>query len=208
MWFYWTYFKNTTCFATCKNYEKFILNHVNHLVKVLTLKWSFKLCNKNWCEKVTHVDTSSFVLKANLANLKTEVDKLDIDKLVHFPTDLSKLSNFVKNDVAKKTVYDQLVGDVNEIPLNNIDTRDFVLKTKYNTDKRELENKIPNLTDFIKKAKFTELENKILNISNLATKTALTTVENKIPNISNLATKAALTTVENKIPDISNLATK
>ena len=128
MWFYWTYFKNTTCFATCKKYEKFILNHVNHLVKVLKLKWSFKLCNKNWCEKVTHVDTSSFVLKANLANLKTEVDKLDIDKLVHFPTDLSKLSNFVKNDVAKKTVYDQLVGDVNAIPLNNIDTRDFVLK--------------------------------------------------------------------------------
>ena len=102
VWFYWTCFKNTTCFATYKKCEKFILNHVKHLVKVLKLKRSFELCNKNWCEKVTHVDTSSFALKKNLANLKTEVDKLDADKLVPFPTDLSKLSNFVKNDVAKK----------------------------------------------------------------------------------------------------------
>ena len=56
-------------------------------------------------KNVTHVDTSSFALKANLANLKTEVDKLDIDKLVPVPTDLSKLSNVVKNDAVKKTVY-------------------------------------------------------------------------------------------------------
>ena len=48
---------------------------------------------------LTHVDTSSFVLKTNLANLKTEVDKLDIDKLVPIPVDLSKLSDVVKNDV-------------------------------------------------------------------------------------------------------------
>ena len=51
---------------------------------------------------MTHIDTSSFTLKTNLANLKTEVDKLDIDKLVPAPTDLSKLSNAVKNDVVKK----------------------------------------------------------------------------------------------------------
>ena len=51
---------------------------------------------------ITHVDTSSFALKTNLANLKTEVDKLDIDKLVPIPTDLSKLSNVVNNDVIKK----------------------------------------------------------------------------------------------------------
>ena len=87
----------------------------------------------------------------------------------------------VKNDVVKKTVYDKLVAKV-----NNIDTSDFVLKTKYNTDKTELENKIPNVTDFVKKAKLTELENKIPDISNLATKTALTNVENKIPDVSNL----------------------
>ena len=51
---------------------------------------------------MTHVDTSSFALKTNLTNLKTEIDKLDIYKLVPLPTDLSKLSNVVKNDVVKK----------------------------------------------------------------------------------------------------------
>ena len=53
----------------------------------------------------------------------------------------------------KETVYDKLVAKVNAIPLNNIDTSDFVLKTKYDTDKSELENKIPNMTDFVKKEK-------------------------------------------------------
>ena len=53
-------------------------------------------------KNVTYVDTSSFALKKNLANLKTEVDKLDIDKLVPVPTDLSKLSNVVKNMLLKK----------------------------------------------------------------------------------------------------------
>ena len=53
----------------------------------------------------------------------------------------------------KETVYDKLVAKVNAIPLNNIDTSDFVLKTKYDTDKSELENKIPNVTDFVKKEK-------------------------------------------------------
>ena len=50
----------------------------------------------------THVDASSFALKTNLANLKTEVDKLDIDKLLPVPVDLSKLSDAVKYDVVKK----------------------------------------------------------------------------------------------------------
>ena len=72
---------------------------------------------------ITHVDTSNFALKTNLANLKTEVDKLDIDKSVPIPADLSKLSNVVKNDVVKKTVYDKLVTKV-----NYVDTSDFVLK--------------------------------------------------------------------------------
>ena len=132
-------------------------------------------------KNVTHVHTSSFALKTNLATLKTEVDKFDIDKLVPVPTDLSKLSNVVKNDVVKKDVYDKSVAKV-----NNIDASDFALKTKYNTDKTELENKISNVTDFVKEAKLTELENKIPDISNLATKTALTTVENKLPDVSNL----------------------
>ena len=118
---------------------------------------------------MTHVDTSSLALKTNLANLKTEVDKLEIDKLVPIPVDFSKLSDVVKNDVVKKTVYNKLVAKV-----DNIDTSDFVLKTKYQTDKTELENKIPNVTYFVKNEKLTELENKIPDVINLATKTALT----------------------------------
>ena len=54
---------------------------------------------------ITHVDTSSFALKTNSASLKTEVDKLDTEKLVPVPVDSSKLSNVVKNKVVKKTVY-------------------------------------------------------------------------------------------------------
>ena len=158
-------------------------------------------------KNITHVDTSGFALKTNLANLKTEVDKLDIDKLVPIPNDLSKLSNVVKNDVVKKVDYNKLVAKV-----DNIDTSDFVLKTKYNTDKTELENKIPDTRGLVKKTnyntKITELENQIPDISNLATKAALTTVENKIPDISNLATKTLVNKVANIIPDINNLATK
>ena len=78
-------------------------------------------------------------------------------------------------------MFDNLVAKV-----NNIDTSDFVLKTKYQTDKTELENTIPNVTDFVKKTKLTELGNKIPVNSNLAAKTALSTVENKIPSVSNL----------------------
>ena len=52
-------------------------------------------CFKN----ISHIDTSSFALKSNLTSLKTEIDKLDIDKLVSVPVDLSKLSNVVKTDV-------------------------------------------------------------------------------------------------------------
>ena len=55
-------------------------------------------------KNISQVETSSFALKTNLANLKTEVDKLDIDKLAPVPVDLSKLSNVVKNEVVKKTV--------------------------------------------------------------------------------------------------------
>ena len=154
-------------------------------------------------KNVTHIDTSSFALKTNLVSLKTEIDKSDIDKLASVPIDLSKLSDVVKNDVVKKTVCDKLVAKVNAVPLNNIDTSDFVLKTKYNTDKTALEKKIPDVTDSVKKAKLTELESKIADVSNLATKTALTTVGNKIPIVSNLIKKTdyntKVTEIENKL---------
>ena len=61
-------------------------------VKVDLSNYATKTDIKN----ISHVDTSSFALKTNLANLKTEVDKLDIDKLVPVPVDLSKLSDAVK----------------------------------------------------------------------------------------------------------------
>ena len=63
-------------------------------------------------KNVTHIDTLSFVLKKKLAGLKTEVDKLDIDKLTPIPVDMSKLSDVVNNDVVEKTVYDKLAAKV------------------------------------------------------------------------------------------------
>ena len=124
---------------------------------------------------ISHVDTSSFAHKTNLASLKTEADKLNIDKLVTAPVDLSKWSNVAKNEVAKKTVYDQLVAKV-----NNIDTSGFVLKTKYCADKLKLNLDTSN---FVKKLDYnvnvSEIEGKIPSISSLATTSALTTVENK-----------------------------
>ena len=129
-------------------------------------------------KNVTHVDTSSFALKTNLANLKTKVDKLDTDKLVPTLVDLSKLIDVAKNDFVKKTVYDQLVEKI-----DNIDSSNFV--------KTELENKFLILA--VKKVKKTNYN------------TEITELENNIPDISNLATKTALTTVENKITDVSSL---
>ena len=178
-----------------KSFESFRKN-IN--VKLDLSNYATKADIKN----VSHVDTSSFALKANLASLKTEVDKLDIDKLVPVPVDLSKLSDVVKNDVVKKDVYDKLVTKV-----NSIDTNGFVLKTKYDVDKSELENKIPDTSVVVKKtdydAKIADIENKVPDITNLRTKTALTTVENKIPNVSSLVKKtdynSKVTEIENKL---------
>ena len=148
---------------------------------------------------MTDVDVSSFASKTNLANLKTEVDKIDIAKLIPVPDDLAKLSNVVKNNVLKKTEYNKLVTKV-----DNVDTTGFVLKTTYDTNKSDLEkknsdveNKIPDATGLVKKktdygSKITEIESKIRIITGLATNSALTVVENKIPNISNLVKKNTL----------------
>ena len=83
-------------------------------------------------KNVKHVDVSSSALKSNLGSLKTEVDKLDINKSAPVANDLAKLSNVVKNDVVKMTEYDKLVEKV-----DNVDTAGFVLKTTYDTDKSE-----------------------------------------------------------------------
>ena len=157
-------------------------------VKVDLSNYATKAAIKN----ISHVDTSNFAFKTNLANLKTEVDKLDTDKLAPVPVDLSKLSDVVKNDVIKKIDYNAKIAEIeNKIP--NISK--LATKSSLNT----VENKIPDTCGLVKKAdynaKIADLENKIPDISNLATKNALTNVENKIPNVSGLATKTALTTV-------------
>ena len=105
-------------------------------VKVDLSNYATKTDLKN----VRHVDTSNFALKTNLANVKTEVDKL-----VTVPVNLSKLRNVVKNEVVKTTLYDNLVSKV-----SNIDTSEFVLKGKYDTDKTELEKKIPDTSKLVK----------------------------------------------------------
>ena len=165
-------------------------------VKVNLSNYATKADIKN----ITHVDTSSFALKTTLANLKSEVDKLDFDKLKLVLTDLSKLRDAVKNDVVKKADYSKLVTKV-----DNVDTSGLVKKTDYNTKITEIEGKIPDTSDLVKKtnynSKITEIEDKIPDTSNLATKTALATVENKIPSISNLVKKTDYNT---KITDIEN----
>ena len=83
------------------------------------------------------MDGSSFAQKSNLVSLKTEVDKIDIDKLAPVPVDVISLIDVVKNDVVKKTEYDKLVTKV-----DNTDTTGFLLKTTYDTDKSDVEKKL------------------------------------------------------------------
>ena len=143
---------------------------------------------KDDVKNITRVDVSSYTSKSNLAALKTEVDKIDTDKLKTVPDDLAKLSNVVKNDVLKKTEYNALKTKV-----DGIDTSAFATRTKFTVDTNSLddkidkvEKKVPVLTDFVTTTHFNHEKNL------LATKAALTTVENKIPDISNLATKTSL----------------
>ena len=103
--------------------------------------------------------------------------------------------------MVKKAIYDKLV-----VRVNNIDTSSaFVLKTKCQTDKAELEKKITDPSKLVKKAKLTELENKIRHVSSLATKTVLTAVENEIPDVISLAKKTnyntKITEIEKKLTD-------
>ena len=109
-------------------------------------------------KNITHVDVSSFASKTNLAALKTEVDKLDTDKLKTTPVDLAKLSNVVENEVVKKTDYNAKVNGIeaqitgltknttdnlnNITKLKAIDTNSFVTRTKFSADTNALDDKI------------------------------------------------------------------
>ena len=107
---------------------------------------------------ITHVDVSSFASKTNLAALKTEVDKIDADKLKTAPTDLAKLTNAIENDVVKKTDYNTKVTSIEAqiagltkntvdnladiMKLKTIDTNSFVTRTKFSADTNALDDKI------------------------------------------------------------------
>ena len=113
---------------------------------------------KDDVKNIIHVDVSGYATKTNLAALKSEVDKIDVDKLKTTPADLAKLSNVVKNDVVKKTDYNTKVTSTeNQIAgvtkntvdnladitkLKAVDTSNFVFKTKLTADFNTLENKI------------------------------------------------------------------
>ena len=127
---------------------------------------------KDDVKNITHVDVSSYTTKTNLAALKTEVDKIDIDKLKTVPDDLVKLSNVVKNEVVKKTDF-------------SADT--YVTRTKFSTDANSLNDKID------------KVEKKIPDISSLETKRNVTTLVNNLNNridnlkINDYAKKTSLT---------------
>ena len=107
---------------------------------------------------ITHVDVSSFASKTNLAALKTEVDKIDADKLKTAPTDLAKLTNAIENDIVKKTDYNTKVTSMEAqiagltkftvdnladiMKLKAIDTNSFVTRTKFSVDTNALDYKI------------------------------------------------------------------
>ena len=175
-------------------------------------------------KNITHVDVSSFASKTNLAVLKTDVDKIDVDKLKTVPVDLAKLTNAVENDLVKKTVYNTKVTSIETqiagltkntvdnladiTKLKTIDTNSFALKTKLASDVTTLENKIDTV------------DKKIPDISGLATKTCLNAylqtstfnskiaeVENKIKSADIIA-KSANTKANTIRSDLTGYANK
>ena len=179
---------------------------------------------KDDVKNMTHVDVSSYATKTNLAALKSEVDKIDVDKLKTTLTELVKLSNVVKNNVVKKTDYNTKVTSIesqiagvtkntlDNLPditkLKAVDTSNFVLKAKLASDVTTLENKIDTV------------DKKIPDISGLATKTSLnsylqtatfnskvTEVENKIKSTDIIA-KSANTKANTIRSDLTGYAKK
>ena len=159
---------------------------------------------KDNVKNITHVDVSSFASKTNLAALKTEVDKIDADKLKTTPADLAKLTNAIEHDVVKKTDYNTKVTSIeaqitgltkNTVDnladikrLKAIDTNSFVTRTKFSADTNTLDDKIDGV------------EKKMPDISGLATKTSLNDYLKTSTFNSNV------TEVESKIKDTDIIA--
>ena len=175
-------------------------------------------------KNITHVDVSSYASKTNLAALKTELHKIDVDKLKTTPADLAELSNVVKNDVVKKTDYNtkvtsienqiagitkNAIGNLGDITkLKAVDTSNFVTLTRFSADTNALDDKIDGVGK------------KIPDVSGLATKTSLTSylrtatfnskvteVENKIKAVDIIA-KSANTKANTIRSDLTGYATK
>ena len=107
----------------------------------------------------TGSDTSSFAKKVDLANLKSDVDKLDIDKLIPVPVDLSELSNVVKYDVVRKDVYNAKIKNIEDkIPGSTNLGTEITLNTKIN----EVKCEIPNITNLATKMLLMLLKTKYL----------------------------------------------
>ena len=157
---------------------------------------------KDDVKNITHVDVSSFASKTNLAALKTEVDKIDADKLKTAPTDLAKLTNAIENDVVKKIDYNAKVTSIeaqiaglnkntvdnlaNITKLKAIDTNSFVLRTKFSADINALDDKIDGV------------QKKIPNISGLATKTSLNDYAKKANSVSNASLTSQLNNLKSQ----------
>ena len=158
---------------------------------------------KNDLKNITHVDVSTYASKTNLAALKSEVHKIDVDKLKTTPTDLAKLSNVVKNDVVKKTDYnakvtsiESQIAGVTKNTLDNladitklkaIDTNSFATRTNFSADTNALDDKIDSVE-------------KKTDIGGLATKTSLNSY------LQTSAFNSKVTEVENKIKDTDIIA--
>ena len=181
---------------------------------------------KEELKNITHVDTSNFALKINLASLKSEVDKIYIPKLITVPKYLADLTSGVQKDFSKKTEFnslktkvdknetdnDNLEGNINKNDtakktivntlkgkVDDIDVSKYVLKIDYDTKIEDLELRIPDIKGLLQISSFKSKVNELEN--------KIKTAENK-PDISSLATKSSLTTIENKISNINGFVKK
>ena len=159
-------------------------------------------------KNITHADTSSFASKTNLASLKSEVDKLDTDKLKTVPVDFAKLTNIVDNDVVKKTDYNKKITELNDkIPnITNLATKSSVTTLLKDLDDRvdKVKKDLKDLDDTVD-----EVNKKIPDISGLATKSSISallptsTFNSKIFEVEN-----KITAIDNKIPDVAGFVKK
>ena len=169
----------------------------------------FNYATKAELKNATSVDTPKCAKKVDLARLKSNVDKLDIDKFKNLATNLSKLKSKVDKLDANKLV--PALVDLSK--LNEVVKHEVAKKDVHNAKIKNIEDKIPDMTNLSPNTtingKKNEVKKEITSVTNLAATTApnakINEVKNKIPNIINLATTTALTTVETKRPNVSNL---